>query len=112
MVDQLYKIGQEVKLLFKKVWRNLPYLVKGGVMGGVGIGILKIPFFILFGDMLPAKLVYFLGKMPDELLCNLFNLGIGEKCGFFVLFYGFIYNPIFYGLIGIIVGLLCQKLRK
>ena len=95
----------------KKLWNQFPLWLKGLSIGLI-LGLIKIPFFIIFGEILSSKLVYFLGKIPDELLCNLFSLGIGEKCGFFVLFYGFIYNPIFYGIMGGIIGLLCQKLKK
>ncbi|HLD15771.1 MAG TPA: hypothetical protein VJB94_04315 [Candidatus Nanoarchaeia archaeon] len=91
----------------KDRWKKLPIWGKGLFIGMI-FGLFKVPFFVLFGEKLGLPVIVYtiFSKVPDEALCNLLRLGIGESCGFFVIFYGFIYNPIFYGIIGGIIGFL------
>ncbi len=89
----------------KKYWKN-------GLIIGVIVGLVKIPFFVIFGRILPDFIGSLFYKIPDETLCYLLNILEGEPCGFFVLIYGFIYNPIFYGLIGIIIGSICGLFKE
>ncbi|MBI2102173.1 hypothetical protein HYT53_06195 [Candidatus Woesearchaeota archaeon] len=94
-----------------KFWKKLKYWQKGGVIGLI-IGLVKIPFFVLMGESMPSIFVYYAGLIPDQMLCNFLNLGSGESCGWFALIYGFIYNPIFFGMIGMILGLCYSLIKK
>lgn len=96
---------------FREWWDKLSYWKKGALIGAI-LGSIKIPLFVSFGEDIPEFIGNLLFKIPDELICNLLNLSEGEPCGFFVFFYGFVYNPIFYALIGSLVGYLYYKLRK
>ncbi|MBI1935064.1 hypothetical protein HYS31_01360 [Candidatus Woesearchaeota archaeon] len=95
---------------FEGWWKNLSYWKKG-IFIGIIIGLLKVPFFAIFGIYLP-EIVFKFFEIPDKQICNLFNIGGTESCGFFFLFYGWIYNPIFYAIIGAILGLLYKLIRK
>lgn len=96
---------------FREWWGKSEYLRIGGYTG-LAIGFLKLPFFFIFGENLPGQFVYYAGIIPDEVLCRLFNLGYGESCGFFFLYFGFIYNPLFYGMICALLGFFYNQLRR
>jgi len=96
---------------FKKWWKGLEYWKKGVYIGAL-LGLIKIPLFVTFGERLPISVHYLFSKIPDEMICNLFKINEGESCGFFVLIYGFIYNPIFYAVIGGLLGFIYTKMIK
>lgn len=93
-----------------KWWRKLSYWKKGAFIGAL-LGLLKVPFFAMFGIYIPEIILKFF-EIPDIQICNLFNISGTESCGFFFLFYGWTYNPIFYAIIGGFIGFIYAKLRK
>ena len=95
----------------KEWWKRLEYWKKGGIIG-ILFGLLKLPFFLLSGEILPNFIYTLLTKIPDEFICNLFKFRLGEECGFFSLYYGWLYNPIFYGITFFIMGFLWGKIKK
>ena len=94
----------------KEWWKNMSYRNKGIFMG-VTFGLIKMPFFAVFGIHISESILKFF-EFPDIYICKLFDISGTESCGFFALIYGFIYNPIFYGIIGGLLGYLIAKLRK
>lgn len=105
MVFEFIKV---INMGFSKWWKELSYWKKGIYIGLV-VGFLKMPFLLFFGEYIPDRIGSLITKIPDEMLCNFFDLGIGEKCGWFFLFFGFLYNPIFFGIIGGVLGLTHKK---
>ncbi|HLC50735.1 MAG TPA: hypothetical protein VJI97_04900 [Candidatus Nanoarchaeia archaeon] len=95
---------------FKKWWRSLAYWRKG-IFIGIVIGLLKVPFFAIFGIHFPEFIIKFF-EVPDKQICNFLGISDGEPCGFFFLYYGVLYNPIFYAIIGGLMGFLYNKVRK
>ena len=91
-----------IAMSFKGWWKNLALWKKGGLIGFL-IGILKVPIFVLIGEYLP-NIIINIFSIPDIFICNMFKFGLGERCGFFVITYGLIYNPLFYMLLGIFVA--------
>lgn len=98
----------EVKII--NWWNRLSYLKKGMYIGGL-IGLLKIPFFMIFGESLSESIFRF-AEIPDRQICNFLNFADGEPCGFFVFYYGWIYNTIFYAIIGILTGFVIQYFKN
>lgn len=96
---------------FREWWRKKEYWKRGAYIGAL-LGFVKIPFLVLYGESLTKISNNLFVKLPEEIICGLFNLGFGERCGYFALLYGFIYNPIFYGVIGIILGLVYDQFKK
>ncbi len=86
-----------------KFWKKLKYWQRGIIIGLI-VGLLKLPFFMVFGEYIPP-IGYTIFQIPDQQICNMLHFSDGEPCGFFVFFYGWIYNPPFYAIIGAIGGL-------
>ena len=95
-----------------KDWWNKSKYWKRGMLIGFFFGIIKGPLFANLGEFLPEFIGNLFFKVPDEVLCSLFNINDGEPCGFFSFIYGFIYNPIFYGIIGILLASIYKKIIK
>ena len=96
---------------FEFIRRNKK-IITGASIGFI-FGFLKVILSAIILDSLPAfiakmiELIFW--KFPDEFLCWLFGYGTGEGCGYFALYYGFIYNTIFYCVIGAFCGYLADR---
>ena len=99
-----------LKMDFRKWWKSRKSWVKGVLIGGL-FGLLKIPFFAIFGEYI-AENILKLFEFPDIYICKLFDISGTESCGFFALFYGFTYNSIFYGIVGGLIAFLIARLLK
>ena len=90
-------------------WKKLKYWQKGGVIG------------ILFG--------FLVGLIMFLLLANLYRLGFAllilhmfifcthtpyssDQCAFLVGVLGWLIFPIFYGIVGVIIGFIIGKIKK
>lgn len=84
-------------------WQSLAPQWKGLCIGTF-LGFIKM-FFI------SSYSFEFLFRFPDQILCHVLALEAGDTCAFFILFGGFVYNPLFFGLIGLLLGLLIYSLK-
>ena len=90
-------------------WKKLKYWQKGGLIGLIlGPLMLFLNFIFVDSDLLVGPIWFISG----DLFCLIFNIGSAESCAFLFLYGGWIFMSILYGLIGALIGLIIQKVRK
>ena len=94
-----------IKTFFK---RNKS-IILGLIIGGF-LGVLQNPIILVLEDT-NFFLLHLIDKEFDY-ICNLFNKGIGEPCGWFMLFWGFIIFPLVYGIIGGLIGFIVRIFKR
>jgi hypothetical protein len=85
------------------------YTKKGFIIGGI------IGLFHSFWIFLIQNTEIILLKLIDkeyQLFCKIFQLNIGEQCGFYYATYGTFLFILLYGVLGGLIGFVFQKLRK
>ena len=91
-------------------WKKLPSWVKGGIIGGI-IGIIPLIYVVIWLVILKnstlSDIVLFPVNLVDNLLSTFLYSG-GDMGGIIVLFIA----PIFYFLIGALIGFIVGKLKK
>jgi hypothetical protein len=97
-------------MLPKYKWSKLSAWQKGGLVGVI-FGLLENLLFLIFGDNILGFWADFTSEIIGNPICDLLNMDIGEECGWFFFFWGFIIFPVIYGIIGMLIGLFISKVK-
>ena len=99
-----------MKMGFRKWWKKKRLWVKGGFFGLIlGFVIYLLTFNSSAQTVWYNKIIGYLGYYS---ICLIFNAEVGEDCGWGFILIGWVVLPIFYGIIGFLIGLIINKIRE
>ena len=84
--------------------------IKGGLFGA-GISFMINALFLILINMGVSLPFYFFIEYPIKLMTLIFNLG-DVLSGYQVYIASFVWNTLFYFIVGTIVGFIVQKIKK
>lgn len=103
LISLAYERWADVRGCIIEWWKRLDDFIRKGLFVGIAIGLIKAPLLIVFGEKIPESIGRLI-VLPDEMICKVISILEPEQCGFLLIIYGMIYNPIIYGLLGGLIG--------
>jgi len=91
-------------------WRDWPAWLKGGVIGAV-LSLITSIIYVLFVNLGFGVPLFILFEIPIRIVSFIFNWGQVIQ-GWRVYLGIFIFNPVFYFIIGALIGFIINKINK